>query len=1556
MPCGSSANSCTTDTNSGFSSDQEDMYWNYMDYGDFDCYAAFTAGQSDRMHFFIDGTRRSLLDSKGCLNPCSSSITAGFTASTLVVNLGGTVNFTNTTNGASSYEWLIDGTPFATSTNASYTFNTEGLFDISLVANNSDPNCREVYTLSIEVICPVVASFVSSSTLVAPGTVVFFNSTSSNATQFTWLLDGLPVGNANSLNYTFSSLGNYDIQLIAGNGLCQDTSALSVITVADGGLSQTGLPVWPMTSSNDPTIHSIDWRDDPPIVDVIANNGALNAGQTGAAFDACGNLVFYAIHTGSSDPNHLYLYQPNGDQLLSHSTANGPGFNAVRGGHEIQVIRVPETINEWFIIYNKWSSDFGSPINNAAYNLAHQLYARVRYENETLTVLQRDVTLTDNAGIAHRYNDGKAVSRTVNGDLNRHYLYACRRIANNGNLSIDRFIISNSGISFDANTGTVAAGWWSLTGAGSPMELSPTEDKIAIINRNQSANYADVVVFDAQDFNNSNIEIIRDGSLQLVPDGTSNDLSSELPYSAPIQTVASDPNLNLRFLRNFERKINGLEFSPNGRFLYLIGGGFVAGSTSNLTYLAQIDLETNPLEVRLQIQWPPFGNYNNNTGGGCTYNSSGCLENYNSISYIESSFDGKLYFTKRTDNILYVIPDPNNIMPQNLVPSDVDLSTPQYPNIIMAGAGLPVPDQIDGFNYLNFTHQEVAFVVNKEDCEGQCDQPYEIQLFHNGQLTQTFEAIKCPDTLRFCADTSWVYDIFEPGLGITYNGAIDHGEVIYPDQRDRFDFVDLQACTEICGNGIDDDNDGLIDCDDPDIDDPCCCDDPPTLELGPDVVMCDNGIVYLDAGDDFVSYRWQDGSIEKDYTAWNPGTYWVEVSDTCGGIQRDTVSIIVDPISVLDIGPDEQICQGGTINLFADGFDQYQWTPSDYLTCDTCSLVTISPDSTITYVLVASTDLGCISVDSITIEVVDALLEIIDSSYLCPGASTQVFGQTVTTPGIYTQYVTTIGLCDSLIGIEVLATDTTLVFEEIELCDGDSIELFGSLMVNAAGEYFQVFTGENGCDSTQVYEVALVVVDDVFETQSICQGDSIQLFGQWVANAGDYSQIFTGLNGCEFLNTISLSVLDTSFSTEVLSICENESILIFGQMESDAGFYSQTFSNVLGCDSTHQIELQVLDTVLVYEERIICDGDSSIIFGQPITSSGIYTQSFLTANGCDSTNAISLLVLDALEVEAEVEPTCPNDSTGSISLLANGGLPPYQIQWGHTSEDAYFVDQLPTGSYSLALIDANGCEYSALVEVPSAPNPTLSWIIDPVTCFGADDGGLVIEAISSDLTYSWDGENFVSNTSFVNIPAGEHLLTIQDEFGCLYEERILIPEPPLLLAVLPEQLELILGEELVLLPNVNTNAPLTYAWSPEEGLSCSDCPAPVASPHRSTTYTLVVTDEAGCTAEAQVRINVSQLRRVFIPNVFSPNGDGLNERFTVFSDESVASIPQFLVFDRWGELVYEGVEVQPNNLTQGWNGTFRGEEMDPGIFVYMIKVAFVDGHQEVYSGDVALVR
>lgn len=148
----------------------------------------------------------------------------------------------------------------------------------------------------------------------------------------------------------------------------------------------------------------------------------------------------------------------------------------------------------------------------------------------------------------------------------------------------------------------------------------------------------------------------------------------------------------------------------------------------------------------------------------------------------------------------------------------------------------------------------------------------------------------------------------------------------------------------------------------------------------------------------------------------------------------------------------------------------------------------------------------------------------------------------------------------------------------------------------------------------------------------------------------------------------------------------------------------------------------------------------------------------------------------------------------------------------------------------------------------------------------------------------------------------------------------------------------------------------SYAWSSTGYLSCDTCYSTIAIPTVTTTYTFTATSQYGCTSSASMTLTVGcEEAQVFIPNTFTPNGDGLNDRFYV-SAKGISKISKFLIYNRWGELVYERYNIQANDAAAGWDGQYKGVVLPPDVFVYVVEATCNLGEEFKYKGDISIVR
>ena len=247
--CSQPANSCSTDTLSGFTTDVPDLISNFMSYGNAPCINEFTEGQSARMRGTIATVRSSLLQNE-CTPPCGESSLASFTRDQAYPTPGTTVNFTNTSTGATQYQWSVNNVVVSTAANFTYTFTAAGTYAVTLKAYNADASCYSDYSDNVIVSCGVTARFYTDKQTIASKNPVYldsiqFTNRSVNATTYQWLLNDSVVSTSPNLTYVFNTPGNFSMRLVATSGGCTDTTEAFAIPVMDptpdGVLTLTGV-------------------------------------------------------------------------------------------------------------------------------------------------------------------------------------------------------------------------------------------------------------------------------------------------------------------------------------------------------------------------------------------------------------------------------------------------------------------------------------------------------------------------------------------------------------------------------------------------------------------------------------------------------------------------------------------------------------------------------------------------------------------------------------------------------------------------------------------------------------------------------------------------------------------------------------------------------------------------------------------------------------------------------------------------------------------------------------------------------------------------------------------------------------------------------------------------------------------------------------------------------------------------------------------------------------------------------------------------------------------
>jgi gliding motility-associated-like protein len=286
---------------------------------------------------------------------------------------------------------------------------------------------------------------------------------------------------------------------------------------------------------------------------------------------------------------------------------------------------------------------------------------------------------------------------------------------------------------------------------------------------------------------------------------------------------------------------------------------------------------------------------------------------------------------------------------------------------------------------------------------------------------------------------------------------------------------------------------------------------------------------------------------------------------------------------------------------------------------------------------------------------------------------------------------------------------------------------------------------------------------------------------------------------------------------------------------------------------------------------------------------------------------------------------------------------------------------------TLSITTDRGCIYNEFVNIDVLPccddimgyDVSLDFTTD-LLCNGIPTGEIGVTGVGGQpfYEYSLNGEDWQFNNIVTDLDVGDYLVYMRDRKGCIDSVAALILEPPALIVNAGPDVTIGLGCDVDIEASVTPpGAVVNYIWSSTDtSFLDPGVPAFTTFPPGMTTYTITVIDAAGCTSLDEITVFSDGLRPIFIPNAFSPNNDGINDYFTVFGNKATREISSMQVFDRWGSKVFERRNIRANQVMQGWDGTFNGEILNPGVYAYVIKMLFVDGVEVLYYGDISIIK
>ncbi len=359
---------------------------------------------------------------------------------------------------------------------------------------------------------------------------------------------------------------------------------------------------------------------------------------------------------------------------------------------------------------------------------------------------------------------------------------------------------------------------------------------------------------------------------------------------------------------------------------------------------------------------------------------------------------------------------------------------------------------------------------------------------------------------------------------------------------------------------------------------------------------------------------------------------------------------------------------------------------------------------------------------------------------------------------------------------------------------------------------------------------------------------------------------------------------------------------------------------------------------------------------------GTYQVSITSPNNQRRDTSIIIAAFRPLTYSKSSTSSCGDSCKGTISIRPNGNSANVQYRWSNgATQNA--LNKLCFGTYRVTITDKNNCPIRDSLVINDVI-PKFGLVVEDLNCKNPPTASIRVDSISgatAPFRFAINNGSFSNNQKFTSLETGKNYsVSMQDVRGCIVSSMVAIPKLTPINVNIASIKPLFFGDSVRLNANLTPpNSAVSYAWRLGQNrnkLSCNNCPSPVLTANQTDTVFLVVRENLGCSANSFLVFNVNSNNKVFIPTVFSPNGDNVNDLFRAYSNGQGGEVIVIRIYSRWGELVYEDGNFDLNDPARGWNGIFRGKPANTGVYVYYLSVKFADGLTDVLKGDVHLIR
>lgn len=547
------------------------------------------------------------------------------------------------------------------------------------------------------------------------------------------------------------------------------------------------------------------------------------------------------------------------------------------------------------------------------------------------------------------------------------------------------------------------------------------------------------------------------------------------------------------------------------------------------------------------------------------------------------------------------------------------------------------------------------------------------------------------------------------------------------------------------------------------------------------------------------------------------------------------------------------------------------------------------------------------------------------------------------------------------------------------ICNNIELELLlsGSSVASATGNW----TGPDNFLSDSLY-VNLGLMNDsltgmyvlhFIDTFSCIYTDSIDIS---ISESPIFSVDQTNVS-CFGGNDGSISILgDSSLNATILwsnGVQNSDSII-----DLIAGWYSYEVINQSNCSVSDSIEITtpasfLLDTTLIASECLAENGMIILVLDSingsfQITCDSITQTSDTIANldsgdliiilsgpnGCSEEHHFTIENVNSLTivVDSVVNITCAHGSNGEISVHGLNGNPPYIYEWTPINSQDSILTDLEVGWYAVELTDQLGCVAVDSIEVESNNNFSATYLVNNSSCVQPTGSIQLVASGTSTISNVYWSTGDTSITQLVSIWPGSYSAVVVDSAGCTDSIFVLVNAVnDLNVYFSPAIITLNVADSIQLSPIINYNSDsCSFNWNPVNDLSCSDCLNPFTSTDNDIEYLIVVSNSFGCIDSATVQVNtIDPCIEVFIPTIFSPNNDGLNDTWSVIG--TCIQTIHIKVYNQWGEMIFH-----TNDQSQAWDGTFNGNVVPIGQYTYQVMVTYIGSGNEVFEGFVQVTN